>query len=142
MAQFAVTGQAAAPMPARISSWGIYDVFDTADQSQIFIAVVTDTQWRAFCDAFGLADLAADATLATNPQRVAARDRMLPRLREVFGRLTRDEIARYLRGSRGRLCADHAAGRAVRRSAIEAARRHGRGDAGGRPRHADPGAAA
>ncbi len=93
MAQFAVTGQAAAPMPARISSWGIYDVFDTADQSQIFIAVVTDTQWRAFCEAFGLADLAADATLATNPQRVAARDRMLPRLRDVFGKLTRDEIA-------------------------------------------------
>ena len=26
-------------MPARISSWGIYDVFDTADPSQIFIAV-------------------------------------------------------------------------------------------------------
>ena len=93
MAQFAVTGQAAAPMPARISSWGIYDVFDTADQSQIFIAVVTDTQWRSFCEAFGLADLAADATLATNPQRVAARDRMLPRLRDVFGKLTRDEIA-------------------------------------------------
>ena len=39
MAQFAVTGKAAAPMPARISSWGIYDVFDTVDQSQIFIAV-------------------------------------------------------------------------------------------------------
>jgi len=93
MAQFAVTGQAAAPMPTRISSWGIYDVFDTADQSQIFIAVVTDTQWRAFCEAFGLGDLAADAMLATNPQRVAARDRMLPRLRDVFGKLTRDEVA-------------------------------------------------
>ena len=53
MAQFAVTGAAAAPMPARISSWGIYDVFDTADPSQIFIACVTDTQWRSFCEAFG-----------------------------------------------------------------------------------------
>src|SRR5262245_5311668 len=93
MAQFAVTGQAAAPMPARISSWGIYDVFDTGDASQIFIAVVTDTQWRSFCDAFGLADLAADQTLATNPLRVASRDRLLPRLREVFGKLARDEIA-------------------------------------------------
>jgi crotonobetainyl-CoA:carnitine CoA-transferase CaiB-like acyl-CoA transferase len=93
MAQFAVTGAAAAPMPARISSWGIYDVFDTADPSQIFIACVTDTQWRSFCEAFKLADLAADASLATNPQRVAARDRLLPRLREVFGKLMRDEIA-------------------------------------------------
>jgi crotonobetainyl-CoA:carnitine CoA-transferase CaiB-like acyl-CoA transferase len=93
MAQFAVTGAAAAPMPARISSWGIYDVFDTADPSQIFIACVTDTQWRSFCEAFKLADLAADASLATNPQRVAARDRLLPRLRDVFGKLMRDEIA-------------------------------------------------
>jgi crotonobetainyl-CoA:carnitine CoA-transferase CaiB-like acyl-CoA transferase len=99
MAQFAVTGQAAAPMPARISSWGIYDVFDTADDSQIFIACVTDTQWRSFCEAFRLPDLAADATLATNPQRVAARERMLPRLREVFGKLARDEIARICEGA-------------------------------------------
>ena len=99
MAQFAVTGQAAAPMPARISSWGIYDVFDTAEGSQIFIAVVTDTQWRAFCQAFSLGDLAADATLATNPLRVAARDRMLPRLREVFGKLTRDQIAGICEGA-------------------------------------------
>jgi len=99
MAQFAVTGKAAAPMPARISSWGIYDVFDTADQSQIFIACVTDTQWRAFCEAFDLGDLAADPTLATNPQRVAARDRMLPRLRDVFGKLTRDMIARICEGA-------------------------------------------
>jgi crotonobetainyl-CoA:carnitine CoA-transferase CaiB-like acyl-CoA transferase len=94
MAQFAVTGKPASPMPARIASWGIYDVFDTADQSQIFIACVTDTQWRSFCAAFNLPDLAADTTLATNPQRVAARERMLPRLREVFGKLTRDDIAR------------------------------------------------
>ena len=99
MAQFAVTGKAAAPMPARISSWGIYDVFDTVDQSQIFIACVTDTQWRAFCEAFGLPDLAADATLTTNLLRVAARERLLPRLAAVFGKLTRDEIARICEGA-------------------------------------------
>jgi crotonobetainyl-CoA:carnitine CoA-transferase CaiB-like acyl-CoA transferase len=94
MAQFAVTGKPAAPMPARISAWGIYDVFDTGDDNQIFIAVVTDTQWRAFCAAFGQADLLADATLATNPQRVAARDRLLPRLRALFKTLSRTEISR------------------------------------------------
>jgi crotonobetainyl-CoA:carnitine CoA-transferase CaiB-like acyl-CoA transferase len=94
MAQFAVTGRAPDPMPTRIASWAIYDVFDTADKNQIFIAVVTDTQWRPFCETFGLADLAADASLATNKLRVARRDTMLPRLREVFGKLTRDEIVR------------------------------------------------
>jgi crotonobetainyl-CoA:carnitine CoA-transferase CaiB-like acyl-CoA transferase len=94
IAQYAVTGKAADPMPARIASWGIYDVFDTADVRQIFIACVTDTQWKSFCEAFSLHDLFADASLATNVRRVAARERLLPRLREVFGKLTRDEIAR------------------------------------------------
>jgi crotonobetainyl-CoA:carnitine CoA-transferase CaiB-like acyl-CoA transferase len=94
MAQFAVTGRAPDPMPTRIASWAIYDVFDTADKNQIFIAVVTDTQWRPFCETFGLADLAADTSLTTNKLRVAQRDTMIPRLREVFGKLTRDEIVR------------------------------------------------
>jgi len=93
MAQFAVTGRAPDPMPARLSSWGIYDVFETSD-GQVFIACVTDTQWRSFCEAFGLADLFADATLATNALRVAARERLLPRLRDVFAKLSRDEIMR------------------------------------------------
>ena len=87
-------------MPARTSAWGIYDVFDTGDGSQIFIAVVTDTQWRAFCEAFGQPALLADAALATNPLRVAARDRLLPRLRELFKTLTRAEISRICEASR------------------------------------------
>src|SRR5262249_7655222 len=77
MAQSAGTGQAARPMPERISAWGVYDVFDTADGPQIFVGVVTDTHWRSFCAAFRRPDLAADPTLATNPQRVAARDRLI-----------------------------------------------------------------
>jgi crotonobetainyl-CoA:carnitine CoA-transferase CaiB-like acyl-CoA transferase len=94
MAQYAVTGKAAAPMPARISAWAVYDVFDTADDLQIFIGVVTDTQWRAFCETFNLADLAADRSLDSNSQRVAARDRVLPRLRALFKGLTRQELSR------------------------------------------------
>jgi crotonobetainyl-CoA:carnitine CoA-transferase CaiB-like acyl-CoA transferase len=94
VAQFAITGKPAAPMPARTSAWGIYDVFDTGDGLQIFIAVVTDTQWRAFCEAFGQAALLADATLATNPLRVAGRDRLLPSLRALFKSLTRAQISR------------------------------------------------
>jgi crotonobetainyl-CoA:carnitine CoA-transferase CaiB-like acyl-CoA transferase len=94
MAQYAVTGQPAAPMPARISAWAVYDVFDTADNLQIFIGVVTDTQWRAFCEAFNLADLAADRSLDTNTQRVAARDRLIPRLRALFKGQTREQLSK------------------------------------------------
>ncbi|HUC60352.1 MAG TPA: CaiB/BaiF CoA-transferase family protein [Alphaproteobacteria bacterium] len=94
MAQYAVTGQPAQPMPARISAWGVYDVFDTADALQIFVGVVTDTQWRAFCGEFDAADLAADAALATNNRRVAARERLIPHLRTLFKTMSRAEIAR------------------------------------------------
>ena len=36
MLQYAVTGQPAAPMPARISAWAVYDVFDVMKGEQIF----------------------------------------------------------------------------------------------------------
>ncbi|HEX5739488.1 MAG TPA: CaiB/BaiF CoA-transferase family protein [Hydrogenophaga sp.] len=82
MMQFAVTGQPAAPMPDRISSWGIYDVFQVKDGEQIFLAVVSDTQWAIFCDAFGYQDLKTDDRLQGNNNRVRARDWLIPLLRE------------------------------------------------------------
>jgi len=74
MMQFAVTGQAAAPMPSRISPWAVYDVFDVKGDKQIFLAVVSDSQWATFCQAFDLQDLLADTRLVTNNDRVSARD--------------------------------------------------------------------
>ena len=81
MMQFAVTGQPAAPMPARLSAWAIYDVFTVKDGEQIFLAVVSDTQWALFCQAFGLQALQADARLLSNNDRVRARDWLMPLLR-------------------------------------------------------------
>ena len=92
MAQFAVTGKPANPMPDRISAWAVYDVFETRDGLQIFVGVVTDTQWRTFCDVFNQPVLAADGALATNPQRVAARERLIPVLRTLFKAFTRDQM--------------------------------------------------
>jgi crotonobetainyl-CoA:carnitine CoA-transferase CaiB-like acyl-CoA transferase len=82
MMQTSVTGRPAAPMPNRIAAWAIYDVFSVKGGEQIFLAVVSDTQWSIFCDAFGFADLKADARLATNNDRVRARDRIMPILRD------------------------------------------------------------
>ena len=93
MLQFAVTGQAAAPMPERISPWGIYDVFSVQGGAQIFLAVVGDTQWRVFCEAFGFADLFADTRLTTNNDRVRARDWMMPLLRERLAERSASELA-------------------------------------------------
>ncbi|MDB5899159.1 MAG: L-carnitine dehydratase/bile acid-inducible protein, partial [Ramlibacter sp.] len=82
MMQFAVTGKAAAPMPGRISAWAVYDVFTVKDGEQIFLAAVSDSQWKVFCAAFGYADLYADPRLKTNNDRVHAREWLIPILRE------------------------------------------------------------
>ncbi|MBP3980289.1 CoA transferase [Acidovorax sp. JG5] len=93
MMQFAVTGQPAAPMPDRISSWALYDVFSVKDGEQIFLAAVSDAQWITFCDAMGYADLKADPLLATNNDRVRARATMLPELRQRLARHSAAELA-------------------------------------------------
>jgi crotonobetainyl-CoA:carnitine CoA-transferase CaiB-like acyl-CoA transferase len=92
MAQYAVSGVPAPPMPERLSAWAIYDVFRTRDGEQVFVGVVTDSQWRRFCEYFEQPALYADPSLASNNLRVAARDRLLPRVREVFGARTRAEL--------------------------------------------------
>jgi len=92
MMQYVVTGKAAVPMPSRLSAWAIYDVFDTKDNEQVFVGVVSDTQWKIFCKAYDLPELAADETLATNNQRVRARARLLPIVRERFAALTKLEL--------------------------------------------------
>lgn len=93
MMQFAVTGKAADPMPGRISAWGVYDVFTVKGGEQIFLAAVSDTQWASFCDAFGLAELKADARLASNNDRVRARDWLMPVLREHLARHSAAELS-------------------------------------------------
>jgi crotonobetainyl-CoA:carnitine CoA-transferase CaiB-like acyl-CoA transferase len=92
MAQYAVTGSPAAPMPARVSAWAIYDVFDTKDDDKVFVGVVSDTQWKVFCEAFDLKDFAADESLAANNGRVAQRDKVKPRIEALFKGYTKAEL--------------------------------------------------
>jgi crotonobetainyl-CoA:carnitine CoA-transferase CaiB-like acyl-CoA transferase len=98
MAQMAVTGKPAAPMPARLSVWAIYDVFETRDDP-IFIGVVTDSLWQKFCTLFGLDALWADETLRENNARVMRRDDIIPQLRTMISTFTRAEIIAKLEGS-------------------------------------------
>lgn len=96
IAQYAVTGSPAAPMPARVSAWAVYDVFEVKDDERVFIGVVSDGQWAAFCKAFGLDDWGADPKLASNNDRVARRDMILPRLREIFASYSKHELMQKL----------------------------------------------
>jgi crotonobetainyl-CoA:carnitine CoA-transferase CaiB-like acyl-CoA transferase len=92
MAQMAVTGQAARPMPARTSAWAIYDVFEVRDAEQVFVGVVSDGQWRSFCAAFGFDALLADERYGSNNQRVLARESILAVVRPRFAAMSKAEL--------------------------------------------------
>jgi crotonobetainyl-CoA:carnitine CoA-transferase CaiB-like acyl-CoA transferase len=92
MAQQAVMGEPAAPMPARDSSWAIYQIFETKDDDQVFVGIVSDKQWVSFCEAFGLDELSADETLATNNDRAAQKDRLVAAVQDTFRKLTKQEL--------------------------------------------------
>ncbi len=96
MLQYAITGQPAAPMPARISPWAIYDVFTVKDGEQVFLAAVSDAQWLTFCDALGLADLKADPRYARNNERVKLREELLADLRRRLAPRSAAEISRTM----------------------------------------------
>lgn len=96
MAQMAVTGQPAKPMPVRISAWAIYDVFETADGEQVFVGIVSDGLWQKFCESFEQRELGADPNYKTNAQRVAAREVLLPKVRELFKTFKKAELVARL----------------------------------------------
>ena len=93
MLQYAITGKAAAPMPDRISAWGVYDVFTVRGGEQIFLAAVSDAQWATFCDALGLADLQANPQYASNNLRVQARSTLIPLLRDRLATSSAADLA-------------------------------------------------
>ncbi len=93
MASEAVTGEEVPPMPNRRGAWAVYEVFETADDDQIFIGITSDNHWRRFCEHFGRQDLLDDPTLKTNEDRVRARDRIIPICTEIFGGLEKADLA-------------------------------------------------
>ncbi|MFZ1624592.1 MAG: CaiB/BaiF CoA-transferase family protein, partial [Gammaproteobacteria bacterium] len=92
MAQMAVTGKPAAPMPVRVSAWAIYQVFETGDDKQVFVGVVSDKQWKDFCAAFELHELAADHSLDSNNDRVKHKDRLVPQIQAVFRKYSKQQL--------------------------------------------------
>ena len=92
MAQQAVTGKPALPMSVRSSAWAIYDIFECREGEKVFVGVVSDTQWRRFCEEFELAEFASDDSLGQNNARVRERGRILPAVAELFAAMGRDEM--------------------------------------------------
>jgi crotonobetainyl-CoA:carnitine CoA-transferase CaiB-like acyl-CoA transferase len=96
MQQYAMTGEVPPPMPARVSAWSVYDVFDLAGGEQLFIGAVSDKQFRTLCEVLQRPDLADDPAFATNALRVAARPQLLERLAAILRTREKDDLAARL----------------------------------------------
>jgi crotonobetainyl-CoA:carnitine CoA-transferase CaiB-like acyl-CoA transferase len=94
MAYAALSGEAAPPMPARVSAWSIYRTFTTLEGELVFVGVTSDKHWQRFCHAFGREDLLTNADLKRNNDRIAARDWLFPDLERMFAAMPRAEALR------------------------------------------------
>ena len=91
LAYAAQTNEPIPPMPERVSAWAVYEPFTLKDGRQFFVGITTDGHWQRFCALVGWQDMLANASLATNNGRVAARGRILPCFACLFGSLTQEE---------------------------------------------------
>ncbi len=87
MARAVATGQPSRPMAEIGQSvrmgWGIFHLFETSDNEQVFIGVTSNAHWERFCAVLELGELYADPRLSTNEKRVVAQEWMLPKIREA-----------------------------------------------------------
>ena len=92
MAYTALTKGPVPPMPARVSAWSIYRLFETQDNEQIFIGIISEKHWQSFCEIFECLDWLEDERLKTNNDRIRERDWFLPEVEKLLGGYTRAEI--------------------------------------------------
>jgi crotonobetainyl-CoA:carnitine CoA-transferase CaiB-like acyl-CoA transferase len=88
----AITQMPVPPMPARVSAWSIYRIFNTQDNDQVFVGIISEKHWQRFCEVFGWPDWLADERLQTNNLRIDHRDWFLPELEARMAQLTKAAI--------------------------------------------------
>ena len=96
MAQTATTGSPPPPMSVRVSAWAVYDIFETKDDEQVFVGVVSAGQWKSFCAAFSLTDFREDKAMDLNANRVAKRNLIIPRINTLFKQYTKKDLMEKL----------------------------------------------
>ncbi|MBO6883144.1 MAG: CoA transferase [Marivita sp.] len=96
MVQFDIEGTESPPMPERVFSWPVYDLFPTSDGRQIFVGAATDGQWEKLCKGLGLDHLLDDPRLQSRLDQIAARDWTLPLIAEVVASRPYDEMLQIM----------------------------------------------
>lgn len=76
-------------------AWGVYDFFKTSNDEEIFIAVTTDPQWKAFCDGFDM-ELCGDKDYESNEDRFNRRGVLIPAIKERISSMSSQEVTTIL----------------------------------------------
>ena len=76
--------------------WGVYQLFGTSDNKQVFIAVTSNRNWAGLCDALGFADWRDSPEFNNNRKRSANKPRIAERIIEAVGKLTYDDVTERL----------------------------------------------
>ena len=92
MAYAAITKVQVPPMPARVSAWSVYKIFNTKDKDQIFIGIISEKHWERFCEIFEWNDWTNDERLKINNGRIDNRTWFLPELDKRLAIFTKKEI--------------------------------------------------
>ncbi|MFZ4559384.1 MAG: CaiB/BaiF CoA transferase family protein [Saprospiraceae bacterium] len=92
MAYAALQDTPVPPMPARVSAWSIYRIFNSRDGEPVFIGVISEKHWERLCRAFGWEDFLTDPRLHTNNGRIDQRGWFLPELETRLRTFPKTEI--------------------------------------------------
>ena len=93
---FLVTGEVPGPVGSAHASAVPYQAFKTKD-IHIVIAIFTERFWSQFCNVIGRPDLVEDPRFATNRERHAHRNDLVPILEGIFATRTGEEWLKDLR---------------------------------------------
>ncbi len=91
-----VTGTPSIPYSVKDSPWPVYDLFETKDGSKLFVTIVGEEHWQAFCRTFDREPWLTDPRLATNQDRVDQRSWIIPEIADIFRQWTATELAATL----------------------------------------------
>ena len=106
ISQYVTTAQMTGTNPAprgthnsgmgKAMGWGVYQLFETRDGKQVFIAVTGNRHWTGLCDALGFDDWKHAPEFSNNRKRSSEKRRIAERVKEAVRKYSFDEITERL----------------------------------------------
>jgi crotonobetainyl-CoA:carnitine CoA-transferase CaiB-like acyl-CoA transferase len=84
---------------AATMGWGVYQLFRTSDERQVFIAVTANRHWGALCEVLGFDDWKDAAAFNSNKKRSLQKPRIAERIAPAVARFSFEDICARLYGA-------------------------------------------